>query len=222
MIEPLAVACIAGGSIYGTLSLGFFLVFLGYRPGLIGLKDLLKRKVYPRTLPSFSAGAFLIAIGSALMLLTEEWNVLCAVALFGAAFAVIDALGGKRSVERESFGALLAVPIACFAAPFASPVLVLRPVLSVLSVRGLISRWEDAALCRWLGILFGFALVPVAWVAFGFSDWRFVAYCICGGRALVSAYQHGKGVKPLQIGIAEIAVSLIVVLCWGLALSRGM
>jgi hypothetical protein len=214
----LVISWIAGGATYGVLALGFFLAFLGYRPALVGLKDLLKQKRYPRTFPSFAAGAVLLLAGVTLMVLTRKWPLLVCLAGFGGVFAAFDMRGEKRGVLRESFGALLAVPAACFVTPAASGVLILRPIVSVLSVRGLIARWDDAKLCRWLAVWLGAGLIPISWFAFGSFDWRFAAYCVCFLRPLISALSAGKNVKPIQIGINEMAVSLIVLL--GLLLDR--
>ncbi|MDR3691111.1 MAG: YwiC-like family protein [Fimbriimonas sp.] len=214
VVEPLLISWIVGGVDRGVCAIGFFLAFLGYRPGLIGFKDAVKRKSYPRTLPSLLAGGLLVAAGLVLMAVTRSWIQLGCLAAMGGAFLIIDAKAPKRSILREAFGALLAVPAACVVAPNATGVLAIRPIVSVLSVRGLIARWDDAKVCRWLAVGIGAAMLPVAWIAFGMLDWRLAAYGVCFARAMYSALIAGKPVKPVQIGIAEMLVSLAVIAGW--------
>lgn len=214
VIEPLLISWIAGGSKSGLAAIGFFLAFLGYRPALIGLKDLLRKKSYPRTWPSMWAGAIFCCGGGLLMAASRSWALIGCLAILGGAFVWYDAQADRRSVLREGFGALLAVPAACLVAPGAVVVLILRPIASVLSVRGLIARQRDSTICRWLGVGAGFALIPIAFFEFGSMGWRFAAYCVCAARALYSALSAGREVKPLRIGIAEIVVSAAVVLGW--------
>ncbi len=214
VIEPLLISMI-GGRIQSAISgLGFFLAFLAYRPATIALKDLLRKKLYSRTLPSAILGTILFLFGFGLMAISRSWLQIAILVGMGSVFILIDSKAEKRSLLREGFGALFAVPAACIAYPHWIPILVLRPIVTVLSVRGLIARWEDAQTCRRLSVALGILLIPIACLLSLRLDWRIAAYVICGGRTILAAKQGGEEVRPIKIGIAELVVSVTVVLCW--------
>ena len=208
------ISWIVGGSRHGIAAFGFFLLFLGYRPALIGIKDILRRKSYPRTYLSAVSGGLLLSFGGILMLLAGAYAALACLAVMGALFNWIDAKAEKRSILREGFGALLAVPSAILVAPLAAPVLLIRPIASVLSVRGLIARWDDALNCRWISVALAASLIPLGLFAYSVGSWRMLAYSVCSARAVYAAMRAGKPVKASDIGIAEILVSGGVVLGW--------
>ena len=219
VVEPLLISAIVGGRPYAITAIGFFLAFLGYRPALIGIKDLAKRKRYPRTMPSFWIGGILLAAGWLIMAAVLNLAIMGSLIVMGSVFMLIDAKAEKRSVLREGFGSLLAVPAAVVAAPYAWPILVVRPIVSILSVRGLIARWEDSKICRWIGVGLSLCLVPLAYFLLGGLDWRFAAYSACFLRACYSALVAGRPVKAVHIGIAEMVVSVLIVSGWLLDIS---
>lgn len=212
--EPLLISWIMGGLHKGIAAAGFFLMFLGYRPAMIGIKDLLRHKAYSRTYPSFIVGGFLNALGGLLMLWAHAYVALGCLAIMGALFNWIDAKADKRSILREGFGTLLAVPPAILLAPMAGPLLVARPIASVLSVRGLIGRWDDSNRSRWQSVALGILLIPLGALAFPVASWRMVGYSTCVIRSLYAATRFGKPIKASHIGIAEMLVSISVVIGW--------
>lgn len=214
VVEPLLIAAIAGGAGYAVSGLGFFLAFLAYRPFSIGIKDALKRKLYPRTVPSLISGTVLLLVGAILLVLPRNWPLIEGIAFLGCAFLLVNAFAGKRSVLREGVGALLASPAAILAAPYAAPLFIIRPLASVLSVRGVINRWDDAAISRWTSVFLGCALIPMAWLAFGGFGTRFAAYGVCALRSVYAATVRPQEVKAIKIGIAETLVALIVIVGW--------
>lgn len=209
--EPLLVAGLASGG--WTAAAGVFLAFLAYRPVSLGVRDLLKRKVYPRTWPSLVVGLGLGAGGSALVVAQGDGRLVAALATLGGLFAVLDSRADRRSLLRELAGAGLALPTAVLAAPHAVLPLVIRPLTGILSVRGKLGRLADASTCRWIAVASGAAMAGGAWYAFG-PDLRTLAYTACGCRALHLALTAKTEVKPAQVGVVEGLLAVGVVLAW--------
>jgi len=213
VVEPLLISSFAGGSRAGIAALGFFLAFLGYRPGVIGIKDILRKKSYPRTIPSLIAGLVLCGIGLAMMALVQNWILIGSLAVLGGLFVYLDSRAEKRSVLREAVGAMLAIPAACLVAPAASGVFVTRALGALLSVRGFIARYDDATTCRWLAVGFAVALVGLSYFAFG-PSLRLAAYSACAARVIFLALIAGKEVKPMRIGMVEAIFGTGVLVAW--------
>lgn len=213
VIEPLLIASIAGGPTFVLAGIGGFLLFLGYRPSLLGINDLMKERKYPRTVPSLIAGLTLNSLGLMLLVLSQQFLALVFVMALGGVFAQLDQKLPPRSLWRELAGSLMMVPVVILAAPAAWPILILRPLASVLSVRGVIDRMDDARASRWAGVCAGVLLAAAVWwfVPLG---WRSAAYGVAGGRTLYLAMTHSWERRATHIGIAETAVASLIALSW--------
>lgn len=213
VIEPLLIAAIAGGPAFALAGIGGFLLFLGYRPTFLALGDLMKDKKYPRTIPSLLAGLALNALGLALLVLSQEFLALVLVMGLGGAFAQLDQRLPPRSLWRELAGSLLMVPVVILAAPAAWPILILRPLAAVLSVRGVIDRMDDAKFSRWAGVCAGILLAGAVWWTLPLG-WRSAAYGLAGARTLYLAVTHSLERKATHVGIAETVVASLIALSW--------
>ncbi len=214
VLEPLLIAAVLNISRFGWVSLGTFLMFLGFRPMQIGLKDLLKRKSYPRTAPSVVAGLLLCGTGVICLVWSRNWVASAWVIGMGSLFVLTSRLTSPRSLIREIVGVMVAVPVAILAAPLAAEVLVLRPIASVLGVRGVLGRWADHVMSRWLAVGAGAAMVLFAVGAFPIDNSKFVAYSLCGVRALELALTPTYPRKPSTVGMVEAVLALAVVAAW--------
>lgn len=213
VIEPLLIAGIVGGSSFILAGLGGFLLFLGYRPTILALNDFIKKKRYPRTLPSLFTGIALNGLGLLCLVLSQQWIVLVIVYLAGSAFAQMDQNLPPRSLWRELGGSLLMTPVVIAAAPSAWLVLIIRPLAAVLSVRGVIDRMEDAKVCRWAGVGAGVLLAVACLWQTGLGA-RSAAYGLSAARTLYFALTPEWERKATRVGIAESIVALLIVLSW--------
>jgi hypothetical protein len=213
VIEPLLIAGIVGKASFILAGIGGFLLFLGYRPTFLALKDLQKKKTYPRTIPSLLLGLGFNGLGLACLALSQQWLVLVIILVAGNVFAQLDQNLPPRSLWRELVGSLLMLPVAIFAAPLAWLVLILRPLAAVLSVRGVINRMDDANACRWAGVAVGALLIGASLWQLGFG-FRTAAYSLAGVRTLYLALTPDWERKATKVGIAESVVALLIVLSW--------
>lgn len=213
VIEPLLIAGIVGGPPFVLAGVGGLLLFLGYRPTFLALNDLMKDKWYPRTLPSFLLGLGLNGLGLVCLALSKEFLALALVLLLGGVFAQLDQRLPPRSLWRELAGALLLVPVVILAAPTAWPLLLLRPLAAVLSVRGVIDRMEDAQACRWAGVAAGGLLAAAVLWALPLG-WRTAAYGVAAARTLYLAATHSWERKATHVGIAESVTACLIVHSW--------
>ncbi len=213
VIEPLLIAAIVGSPAFALAGSGGLLLFLGYRPAILGLGDLIKKKQYERTLPSLAAGFMCSFLGLCLFLLSQQLLPLVIVMVLGGAFALLDQKLPPRSLWREMAGSMLMVPVVISAVPGAWPVLILRPLAAVLSVRGVIDRMDDAKICRWVGVGAGVLLAGAAMTALPYG-WRSAAYGVASVRTLYLAVTHTWERKATHVGIAESAVAAFIALAW--------
>lgn len=213
VIEPLLIAGIVGKAPFILAGIGGFLLFLGYRPTFLALKDLQKKKSYPRTVPSLIVGLLLNGLGLACLALSQQWLVLAIIVVAGNIFAQLDQNLPPRSLLRELAGSLLMLPVAVFAAPAAWLVLILRPLAAVLSVRGVINRMDDAKACRWTAVAVGALLIGAALWQLGLG-FKTAAYGLAGARTLYFALTPEWERKATRVGIAESVVALLIVLSW--------
>lgn len=213
VIEPLLIAGIVGKAPFILAGIGGFLLFLGYRPTFLALKDLLKKKSYPRTVPSLIVGLVLNGLGLACLALSQQWLAMILILVAGNVFAQLDQNLPPRSLWRELMGSLLMLPVAIFAAPLAWLVLILRPLAAVLSVRGVINRMDDAKACRWAGVAVGACLIGAGLWQLGLG-FRTAAYGLAASRTLYLALTPDWERKATKVGIAESAVALLIVLSW--------
>lgn len=213
VIEPLLIAAIAGGPSFALAGIGGFLLFLGYRPTFLAIGDLSKERRFPRTVPSLVAGLTLNALGLALIVLSQEFLALVFVMALGGLFAQLDQRLPPRSLWRELAGSLLMVPVVILAAPDAWPVLILRPLAAVLSVRGVIDRMDDAKVSRWAGVCAGFLLAAALVWALPLG-WRTLAYGVAASRTLYLALTCSWERKATHVGIAETVVASLIALSW--------
>lgn len=213
VMEPALIAAVLAEKRGALAGLGVFLLFLAYRPAVQGIRDLWRKKRYPRTVPAVFTGLLLGALGLGCMVLTQEPVLIAATFLLGAVFAWLDAALKPRALWRELLGAYLAVPAALVFAPMAGAVLLLaRPTVAILSVRGVIARMDDSVACRWVGTTLGLGLGAYAGLTQPLP--LSLAYGLVGGRAVWLALTPNRERKVTQVGIVESIVSVLVVFGW--------
>ncbi|MBS1705245.1 MAG: YwiC-like family protein [Armatimonadetes bacterium] len=214
VLEPLLIATVLDPGKFGLIAIGTFLLFLGFRPFQIGMKDLLKRKRYPRTLPSTIAGCSLGFVGLSCLVLSANWLATSWILGMGVLFLTVSKFTQPRALVRETVGALLAVPVAVLAAPYAAEVLVIRPIVSILGVRGFLARWPDHVMSRWLAVAGGFTMLLFALTAFPLDNSKFVAYLMCAIRALELALTPKFKRTPSTLGAVEAILAVAVIVSW--------
>ncbi len=214
VLEPLFIAAILDWPNSAISSIGIFLMFLGYRPAMLAAKDFWRKKRYPRTWPSAAVGIGLLLSGTGLCLLAKATWLISATAIVGAMFVVLDLRASPRSLWRELAGALLAVPAAIIAAPFAAVIFILRVLVAVLSIRGVLARMPDHEICRWVAVGLGIILGVFSVLLFRSSLILMGIYWVAGARAIYLAFSSEWPRKPVRIGITEGILALSIVIAW--------
>lgn len=216
VLEPCLIAIATGRGAFVAPAIGVFVGFLAFRPLMLGVQDLWRKKRFPRTMPSLIAGLILGAIAAVLVALSRNGVLIGSLALMGALFLGVNARAKPRSLLRELVGALVAVPLAVAAVPLAGVVLAVRPVVSVLAIRGYLARMPDAAACRWSGAIFG-VLASVLAIAQLPTDALKAAYIAVGLRAIYLAITPKSPRTPVQLGIVEGLIAAAIVIAWAIA-----
>lgn len=212
--EPLLIATMATRGAFWPGAVGLFLLFLAYRPGTLALRDLRANKRFPRTVPYAVAGGVLAAMGLALFAFAASPLLIGVQAAVGLAFVVADANLKPRALSRELLGSVLVLPAAVLAVllehPWIVAVLLIRPLAAVLSVRGILDRFDDGPGASKFGAVAGGVLLVAASMAFGPTDLRVFVYGLAGLRAIYLGVTRLKERTPVKVGIAESGVAAAV------------
>lgn len=215
VLEPLLVGALIQRTTTGWIAAaGAFLLFLAFRPLQLGLKDLLRKKRYPRTIPCTVLGLALGAIGTGGVLTHASGIWILGLGLI----YVVVAERLRHDLAREMVGATIMLPFSCMALPAMAPLFLLRPLVTIMGVRGYFNRTADATLCARIGIAGGLGLLALAaaklWplhaVALAF------AYGLAGCRGIQLGILKKRDLTPKRIGMEEGMIAVVVVLSWAL------
>ncbi len=218
-----------------SLSLAAFATFLLRQPLKLATKDILRRKVYPRTKWAIVC-AFVLA-GCALSMLAESIHLsnrpflgllIAALALGGAQF-VLDLQGQGRTLLAEFAGAVglsFLVGMILIAdgrtgrdAAFAMSALALQSIGAIVYVRARLAEQKEEK-PQWLVpflLHLGFAALACT-----VSVWVALLYVLLAIRAGFGASGKQKQVKPAFVGLQEFAYSFLTVVVTTAAVRAGM
>lgn len=228
VLEPILIGGILGHTLQAwLLGLGAFLGFLAFRPALLAFADLSKGKRYPRSMPAVVT-ALVLGLACAYFLISyciylpSVRITLGGFALLGLVFLVVDHKAKPRSLSRELLGAVLTIPVALSMAlarptlaalfPWIGALMVLRAVVSVLTVRGIIGRSSDARNGALLAMALSLGL-PLLGYRIGGLEIP-IAYSLVTFRAFWFGCTPGRTRIAKVIGFQELVVSAVVVCSW--------
>lgn len=231
LLEPAAVGILVAPSIAGgLLVLGALGFFLARHPVRLGIQDLSRRRLYPRTHLALRFGATFALIGAAAMMAAATITgpralipLACAMPLLLVQIG-FDLRGGSRTLSAEIAGASAAgsLAAACGIAGGldTGPAFVLwllmlgRAVPSILYVRARIriARGDAANRLPALASATAAFLTPVFLLTRGDgSQLAVLAFCLLLARAVIGLRVPGRAVRIQTIGFGEFVWGLLTV-----------